>query len=169
EFFGRAPGAGCHGAAASLCSALPQQAAFEREDGVVKKNLWKAALAGAIALATIGSGFAKERMATRFRPAAHAGFVLTDGQIHRMKAVLRLTRLQERYWPPIEAALHELAREFSHKSGAGEGRAAAVDQAKVQRLASVAYPLLMTLDENQKRDVMAFARAMGLGDLVAAF
>jgi len=135
----------------------------------VKKNLWKAALAGAFVLATIGSGFAQERMATRFRPVAHAGFVLTDGQIHRMKATLRLTRLQERYWPPIEAALHELARELSHKSAAGEGRAAAVDQARVQRLASVAYPLLMTLDESQKRDAMAFVRAMGLGDLVAAF
>ena len=131
----------------------------------MKENLWKAALAGAFVLATIGSGFAQERMATRFRPVAHAGFVLTDGQIHRMKAMLRLTRLQERYWPPIEAALHELA----HKSVAGEGRASAVDQAKVQRLASVAYPLLMTLDESQKRDAMAFARAMGLGDLVAAF
>jgi hypothetical protein len=131
----------------------------------VKKNLWKAALAGAIALATIGSSFAQERMATRFRPAGHADFVLTDGQIHRMKAVLRLTRLQEQYWAPIEAALREMA----HKSAAGEGRAAAVDQAKVQRLASVAYPLLMSLDESQKRDAMAFARAMGLGDLVAAF
>src|SRR5262249_58559621 len=51
EFFGRAPGAGCHGAAASLCSALPQQAAFEREDGVLKKNLWKTPLTCAMALA----------------------------------------------------------------------------------------------------------------------
>ena len=129
----------------------------------MKKNLWKAGLAGVIALAVIGPA-----SATKFRPAAHAG-VLTDGQIHRMKAALKLTRLQEQYWPPIEAALREMARELSHHSAGGEGSAAAVDQAKVQRLASVAYPLLMSLDEGQKRDAMALARAMGLGSLAASF
>ena len=72
--------------------------------------------------------------------------MLTDGKISRMKAALRLNRLQERYWPPIEAALREMARELSHKSAAAEGGGTAVDQAKVQRLASVAYPLLATLD-----------------------
>jgi hypothetical protein len=137
----------------------------------VQKNLWKAALAGVIALTAIGSAFSQERMATRFRPASHAGagFVLTNGQIHRMKATLRLTRLQERYWPPIEAALREMAREPTHKPAAGEGGTGAIDPAKVQRLASVAYPLLASLDESQKRDAMAFARAMGLGSLVASF
>jgi hypothetical protein len=130
----------------------------------VKKNLWKAALAGVMALAAIGPA-----SATKFRPTTHVGAVLTDGQIHRMKAALRLTRLQEQYWPPIEAALREMARELSHRSPAGEGRAAAIDQAKVQRLASVAYPLLASLDEGQKRDAMALARAMGLGSLAASF
>jgi hypothetical protein len=130
----------------------------------VKKNLWKAALAGVIALAAVGPA-----SATKFRPTTHVGSVPTDGQIHRMKAALRLTRLQEQYWPPIEAALRETARELSHHSAAGEGRAAAIDQAKVQRLASVAYPLLMSLDEGQKRDAMALARAMGLGSLAASF
>ncbi len=134
----------------------------------MKKNLWKAGLAGILALAAMGPAPAQARMATKFRPAAHAG-VLTDGQIHRMKAALKLTRLQEQYWPPIEAALREMARELSHHSAGGEGSAAAVDQAKVQRLASVAYPLLMSLDEGQKRDAMALARAMGLGSIVASF
>jgi hypothetical protein len=60
-----------------------------------------------------------------------------------------------------------MARELSHHSAAGEG--GALDQAKVQRLASVAYPLLMSLDEGQKRDAMALARAMGLASLVASF
>jgi len=135
----------------------------------VKKNLWKVGLASVIVLAAIWPVSAQEQTASKFRPAAHAGFVLTDGKIQRLKAALRLTRLQERYWPPIEAALRAMAREFSHKSAAGEGREAAMDQAKVQRLASVAYPLLMSLDENQKRDAMALARAMGLGSFVASF
>ena len=129
---------------------------------VVKNNLWKAALAGVIALTAIAPA-----SATKFRPTAHVGAVLTDGQIHRMKAALKLTRLQEQYWPPIEAALREMKRELSHRSAAGEGRA--LDQAKVQRLASVAYPLLASLDEGQKRDAMALARAMGLGSLAASF
>ena len=130
----------------------------------MKKNLWKAALAGVIALAAVGPA-----SATKFRPTTHVGSVLTDGQIHRMKATLRLTRMQEQYWPPIEAALREMARELSRKSASEEGSAAAIDQAKVQRLASVAYPLLATLDESQKRNAMALARAMGLGSLVASF
>jgi hypothetical protein len=125
-------------------------------------------LAGVIALAAVGSVSAQERMATRFRPAAHSGFVLTDGQIHRMKATLKLTRVQEQYWPPIEAALREMAREL-RKPASQEGSAAAIDQVKVQRLASVAYPLLASLDEGQKRNAMALARAMGLGSLVASF
>jgi hypothetical protein len=130
----------------------------------VKKNLWKAALAGVIALAAVGPA-----SATKFRPTSHFGSVLTDGQIHRMKAALRLTRVQEQYWPPIEAALREMARELSRKSASQEGSAAAIDEAKVQRLASVAYPLLATLDDGQKRNAMALARAMGLGSLVASF
>ncbi len=129
----------------------------------MKKNLWKAALAGVIALAAVGPA-----SATKFRP-THVGSVLTDGQIHRMKATLRLTRMQEQYWPPIEAALREMARELSRESASEESSAAAIDQAKVQRLASVAYPLLATLDESQKRNAMALARAMGLGSLVASF
>ncbi len=130
----------------------------------MKKNLWKAALAGVIALAAVGPA-----SATKFRPTTHVGSVLTDGQIHRMKATLRLTRMQEQYWPPIEAALREMARELSRESASEESSAAAIDQAKVQRLASVAYPLLATLDESQKRNAMALARAMGLGSLVASF
>jgi len=149
--------------------ALPTNSSVLEVRTIVKKNLWKAALAGVIAFSAIAPASAQQRTATKFRPAVHSGSVLTDGKIHRMKAALRLTRLQEQYWPPIEAALREMARELSHKSLLGEGRAATVDQAKVQRLASVAYPLLMTLDEGQKRDAKALARAMGLGSLVASF
>src|ERR1700687_3996811 len=141
EFSGHGRGPGCHRAVAWLCSALPsKQRLFGNEGSVVKNNLWKAALAGVIALAAIAPA-----SATKFRPTTHVGSVLTDGQIHRMKAALKLTRLQEQYWPPIEAALREMARELSHHSAAGEGRT--IDQAKVQRLASVAYPLLASLDE----------------------
>ena len=133
----------------------------------MNKNLWKMAFAGIIALAALAPASARERTGTKFRPAAH-GFVLTEGRIHRMKAALRLTQVQEKYWPPIEAALREMARELSHRPASGES-GAAIGQDRVQRLASAAYPLLATLDETQKRDAMALVRAMGLGSLVASF
>lgn len=133
----------------------------------MKKNLWKVGLAGIVAIATMGPISAQEQMPTRFRPAAaqrHA--VLSEAQIHRMKAALRLTRAQEQYWPPIAAALREVAREMAHNPGADTG---SIDQSKVQRLASVAYPLLASLDETQKRDGLALVRAMGFGSLIASF
>src|SRR5260370_24521403 len=110
-----------------------------KEGRIVKKNLWKAGLAGILALAAMGPAPAQARMATKFRPATHAG-VLTDGQIHRMKAELKLTRLQEQYWPPIEAALREMARELSHHSAGREGRAAAGDPAERPRAPPRAAP-----------------------------
>jgi len=44
-----------------------------------------------------------------------------------------------------------------------------LDQTKIQRLAAAAMPLLMKLDEGQKRAAAALARSVGLGPLMAAF
>jgi hypothetical protein len=41
-----------------------------------------------------------------------------------------------------------------------------LDEAKLQRLVSAAMPLLMTLDESQKRHAAALAHSMGLGPLM---
>ena len=94
--------------------------------------------------------------------------MLTTADIVHIKAVLKLTREQEQYWPPVEAALRAIT------GHAAQGAALApqppvLDQAKMQRLAAAAAPLLMRLDDGQKRAAAALARAVGLGPLLAAF
>jgi hypothetical protein len=94
--------------------------------------------------------------------------MLTSAAIVHIKAVLRLTHEQEQYWPPVEAALRAIT------GHAAQGAALApqppvLDQAKMQRLAAAAAPLLMRLDDGQKRAAAALARSVGLGPLLAAF
>jgi hypothetical protein len=94
--------------------------------------------------------------------------MLTSADIVHIKAVLKLTRDQEQYWPPVEAALRAIT------GHAVQGVALApqpqvLDQAKMQRLAAAAAPLLMRLDDGQKRAAAALARSVGLGPLLAAF
>ena len=93
---------------------------------------------------------------------------LTSADIVHIKAVLRLTHEQEQYWPPVEAALRAIT------GHAAQGAALApqppvLDQARMQRLAAAAAPLLMRLDDGQKRAAAALARSVGLGPLLAAF
>jgi hypothetical protein len=101
-------------------------------------------------------------------------------QIAHMKTVLRLTADQEQYWPPVEAVLRDLARRQAAATGGGgsAGRAGSgvakpgkitIGEADMHRLAAAAFPLLMTLREDQKRDAMQLARAMGLESVASAF
>jgi hypothetical protein len=39
----------------------------------------------------------------------------------------------------------------------------------LRRIKAIAMPLINSLDDNQKRDAIAFGRHMGLAQLVAAF
>jgi hypothetical protein len=101
-------------------------------------------------------------------PATQDRVILSSTEIVHIKAVLRLTREQEQYWPPVEAAL----RAITGRAAQGAAMAAqplVLDQAKMQRLAAAAAPLLMRLDEQQKRAAAALARSVGLGPLLAAF
>src|ERR1700674_778733 len=73
--------------------------------------MWKAGIAGALALATVGSSLAlttASEARNSFRPAS--GIVLTEGHIARLKAALKLTAAQEKYWPAVAAALHSIVR-----------------------------------------------------------
>jgi zinc resistance-associated protein len=144
--------------------------------------MWKAALAGALALATVGSSVVSAEEYTgdsgeRVRPAAQAGLVLTSAHITRFKAVLKLTPAQEPYWPAVEAALRDLISQqkqeaasagylqrFSNRLGA-----AAVNAQSLRRVMAAAMPLIKTLDEGQKRDAMVMARALGVSHVAAAF
>jgi len=153
--------------------------------------MWKAALAGAI-LATTGATFVSaQEYGSQYRSAYnsnaysnfdnHAGetrassqrVAMTDGHISRLKAVLKLTADQQRYWPAVESALRRLARRQSaDRSSDGMVRraaAAAVDAAAARRVASAAGPLISVLDEQQKQAGMRVVQALGFGHLAAAF
>ena len=95
-------------------------------------------------------------------------------EIAHFKAVLKLTPSQEQYWPPVDAVLREMAREQASAVVAASGRGTGkpklvIGDEEMSRLASAAFPLLMTLNEDQKRDAMQFARAKGLDRVASAF
>ena len=115
-------------------------------------------------------------------PAAQAGEFATPelsqvsidiGHIHN---VLQLTAEQEAYWPPVETALRNLARQqASQLSQAGFVRRVShrvvsfvLDSKAVGRLVVAARPLIAKLSDEQKRAAGGLAQEMGLGPVLAA-
>ena len=101
-------------------------------------------------------------------PVTPGHVILSGTAIDHIKAALRLTREQEQYWPPVEAALRAITGR-AVQGAVMASQPLVIDQAKMQRLAAAAAPLLMRLDEQQKRAAAALARSVGLGPLLAAF
>ena len=137
--------------------------------------MWKGLVAGAVALATVGTSLALgtefERNAAVRTRAHSTGVTITPGRIAHVKAMLHLTPEQERHWAPFEAALREYMRRQSRVSASGDdsGSAGGVASAQVHRLGSVAMPLLMSLDEGQKQKALRVAYSMGLGKIIAMY
>ncbi|MEI9803397.1 MAG: hypothetical protein WDN48_01670 [Pseudolabrys sp.] len=93
----------------------------------------------------------------------------------RIKSVLRLTPMQEAYWPPVETALRGIARQQAHAEPEGFMRrigrrviSVVLNSAAVERLAVAARPLLAVLNDEQKRAASGLAQEMGLGPVVMA-
>jgi hypothetical protein len=125
----------------------------------------KAALAGAFALAVAGSSLAiAETTGGNAAPAARAaiggGPVVTVAHIARLKSVLKLTAEQEPYWPPVEAALRDIARQQMQRLRS-RASTIALDAAAVRRLMVTALPLIVRLNDDQKRHALAMTKAMG--------
>jgi hypothetical protein len=105
--------------------------------------------------------------------------VLNDAQIASIKKRLNLTPDQESLWPAVETALRNVS--YVHKAkevkvaslgnGAGTGPMAYVDtnSAEVQQLKYAAIPLIMRLNDDQKREVRSMAYVMGLGSVASSF
>jgi hypothetical protein len=134
--------------------------------------MWKAALAGAVALATMGS-FSFSHQGLGVSPAAAQDVVVTEGQIARLHAALHLTAAQERHWRPVAATLRSLGhqqqqyRVASNDAGfvaQAKSRVAgyAVTAMTMQRLRSVAQPLISELSEEQKEAGRTVLSAMGV-------
>jgi len=141
--------------------------------------MWKAGLAGVIAL-VIGSSAVLadggERDLGR-GGAVKSEAVMSLAHVARLKSVLKLTAAQEQLWAPVERAFHEIcqAQEMAGSQGFVQGikhRAATaigLNALALRRLASAAYPLIRTLNEEQKQSGLAFARSAGLESVAAAF
>jgi hypothetical protein len=97
--------------------------------------------------------------------AARSSNVLNNAQIASIRKRLQLTPDQEEMWPAVEAAL----RNISYKKGVtGSPQAGSQmayvdpDSDEVQQLKSVAFPLIMRMNDDQKREVKMLAHVMGL-------
>lgn len=94
--------------------------------------------------------------------------LLSDIQIAAIKERLRMSEAQAKYWPPVETALRDLARRKHMARQAGSDKSAvSLSGAEAQELQVAAAPLLRQLREDQKREVRALARIIGL-DAVAS-
>jgi hypothetical protein len=141
----------------------------------------KFALAGAVALATMGSSLAfadngGSELGQHSR--STSGTVLTQAHISRFKSILKLTPEQQPLWPAVERAFNEMVKAQLRDETGSEGvirrinnRAASmgVSALALQHLASAAYPLIRTLDDGQKQSAIALARSLGLESMASAF
>jgi len=129
--------------------------------------------AAALAMASLLPALPAAQASERTVYAAEQGATSID--VARIKGALRLTAEQERYWPPVEAALRAIARGQARAEPGGLvhrlGRrivAVVLDSVAVQRLAAAARPLIATLDAEQMQAASNLAQEMGLGPVVAA-
>jgi LTXXQ motif family protein len=135
--------------------------------------MWKAALAGAIALATI-SPLSVSTEGVVITTAAAQDVVVTESHIARLRRSLRLTPAQQVHWHKVEAALRSYFSRTASADNSGDSyyqraraRVAgyAINAQAMHRLSSAARPLIATLDEEQKRDGMQAIQAMGLASM----
>jgi hypothetical protein len=96
--------------------------------------------------------------------------VLTVAQIQRIKRTLKLTQDQEGYWPPVEAALRNIAKEQAAQKPIPNGKPSkmTVSPDASQKLYWAAAPLIMSLRYDQKHEARRLARSMGLEEVASA-
>jgi hypothetical protein len=92
--------------------------------------------------------------------------LLDDAQIASLRTRLKLTPTQEEFWPAVEVTLRDVIRAHARKSRKSHPHGVApqidVNSTEVQQLISAAMPLIARLSEEQKREVRALARIIGL-------
>jgi hypothetical protein len=93
--------------------------------------------------------------------------LFNDAQIASIKQRLNLSRDQERYWPSVESALRYIGWRHSRERPGADPPA--LDPDDVERVKYAAMPLIMSLREDQKREVRMLAHVMGLEKIAAQF
>lgn len=87
--------------------------------------------------------------------------LLDDQQIAAIKARLKLTAAQEKYWPPVESALREVVSAMHVTRRQPSSMDA--DNEAVKRLMTAAGPFLAQLRADQKSQIQSLMRLAGLG------
>ena len=132
--------------------------------------MWKAALAGAVALVTVGS-LSISNQGIAFNSAAAESVTLHESDIARLKAALKLTAAQEPHWRPVESSLHAYARHQYQLASSdnsfgewGDGGLTefTLNAVMLQRVKRAAEPLIKTLSEEQKSAGMAVLQSLGV-------
>jgi len=86
---------------------------------------------------------------------------MSEAQMRRFKAALRLTAEQERHWPAVASVLRTM------RTG-NQAMAMMVNSMSLQELISAATPLFHSLDDGQKEVALRLVQRLGFGPLVAA-
>jgi hypothetical protein len=121
--------------------------------------------------------------APQHKPAARkkdSGELFNEAQLASIKTRLKLSDYQEQYWPPVENALRAIGRSVARGTPpkttamgyASESRLAAQidpDSDEVQQLKSAAFPLIMSMNDDQKQQVRNIAHVMGLERVASSF
>ena len=107
------------------------------------------------------------------------GELFNEAQLASIKTRLKLTDSQQQYWPPVENALRAIGRSVANGAPprttalgyASESRLAHIDpdSAEVQQLKSAAFPLIMSMNDDQKQQVRNIAHVMGLERVASSF
>jgi len=137
--------------------------------------MFKTALAGAVALATVGS-FSISYDGVGIAPAAAQEVVVSHAQIARLKSVLHLTADQEHLWRPVEATLRTIAQQQQQQQKyrvasadssfyeRAQSRVSgyAITMVSMQKLRAAAQPLIGRLNDEQKHAGMQVLQSMGV-------
>ncbi len=159
----------------------PQTMAYaaEPQRPVVEPVRPAAASASGFQLASVDPNPEPAAMPKRMaKPAPPKPAVLfNDAQLASIKTRLRLTPNQEAHWPQVEQALRAISWKIATQQNAqrpvvrGKQQASMIDpnSPEVARLKSAAFPLIMSLREDQKQEVRQLAHTMGLKQVATMF
>lgn len=123
-------------------------------------------------------GVSRDRVERRERMSPDDRAAFLDARIAALHAGLKLNADQEKNWPPVEAALRDIAKDRAQLAAQRRARAEASDRldpiqrlrnasdamttraAGLKRLADASEPLYRSLDEAQKRRMEVLGRQM---------
>jgi hypothetical protein len=120
------------------------------------------------------------------KPAARkkgSGELFNEAQLASIKTRLKLSDYQEQYWPPVENALRAIGQAVARNNTAPKTTTTALGYASDSRLAaqidpdsnevaqlkSAAFPLIMSMNDDQKQLVRNIAHVMGLERVASSF